>query len=467
MATSFRVEVSKVAVEDLRRRLAHARPPPNEVQPQRNAWGYGVPADTLRELVDHWRGDYLDRWEARVRLINSHAQFTRLVRDRTLHYIHERGFEGGDGHKSGSPKVAVLCLHGWPDTVFSFASVTAMLVAHGCDVVVPSMPGYAFSEAAKETGCDTREVAETFHDLMTNHLGFGRFYVLGGDWGSIVGRILATRYPESVIGLHTTMAISLPPLGMDLASVTSLVSAGAQVGFQRLFWNASEKADFRATLSMARGHASAYQKVQAAQPQTLGVALSDSPVGLAAWILDKYVQWSDLGNVDGTHVGDKIFTPVSEGGGGLDKDALLDTIMVYWCTNTITSSIRLYRESFSGRHFMQDLGPSAPFVRVPTAISHFRKELYKLPRAMNEACFNVVQYRRHPRGGHFAWTEQPELLVQDLIDLITACEGMDEAHRLVPRPVSLLGASIAAGGFAVVIAGLHKTLTSVACRSLL
>ena len=241
-------------------------------------------------------------------------------------------------------------------------------------VVVPSLPGYGFSDKPTDRGYNPERIADLLARLM-ERLGYARYGVQGGDWGAIIGRSLAGNYPDRVVGLHSNFVLAGPPPGED-----------AQVPVEELA-RQRERAE---AFADGRG----YQQIQGTKPQTLGYGLNDSPAGLAAWIVEKFHGWSD-------HDGDleSAFT----------RDELLTNITLYWVTETITSSTRIYFES-------RNTPSTRPvdYVGVPTAAAIFPKEITFTPRRWAEARYNIVRWTRMPRGGHFAQMEQPHLLAEDI-----------------------------------------------------
>jgi pimeloyl-ACP methyl ester carboxylesterase len=245
-------------------------------------------------------------------------------------------------------------------------------------VVCPSIPGYGFSEAPSEPGFDVEQVARTHAELMAL-LGYTRYAAQGGDWGAPITTQIARLYPERLVGIHMNMLVARPPKGVS--DPTQGLS--------------QEELGWLQELAKHRDDGTGYHKIQGTRPQTLSYGLNDSPAGLAAWIVEKFQSWSDCdGDVE------KRFS----------KDELLTNVMLYWVTQSIGSSVRLYFETqHAGNSFMK-----GGRIEVPTAAAIFKRELYKAPRAWAEVGYNLKRYTVFPRGGHFAALEEPELLVQDL-----------------------------------------------------
>jgi len=301
------------------------------------------------------------------------------VRELDVHFIHERSRE---------PNAFPLVItHGWPGSVFEFHKILGPLtdpVAHGgkredaFHVVCPSMPGYGWSEAPRKPGFDIAEVAETNKALMEK-LGYSRYGAQGGDWGAIATAHIGRIDPAHVAGIHMNMVVAGPPAGAanPMEGVTP----------QELAWM-GEVGSFTQKET-------GYQQIQGTKPQSLGYGLNDSPAGLCAWIVEKFRTWSDCnGNVESR------FT----------KDELLTNVMIYWVTQSITSSTRLYCETMRKGRF----GPAGEKINVPTGGAIFAKEIYKAPRKWAEAAFDLRQWSVFERGGHFAALEEPGLLVEDI-----------------------------------------------------
>jgi len=368
----FSIRVPDAALDDLKQRLARARFP--EPLPPAG-WAYGTDLAYLKDLVGYWR-DRFD-WRAQERRLNQFEQFTTSIDGLPVHFIHRR---------SKQPNAfPLLVTHGWPGSIVEFTKVIGPLTdpaAHGgraedaFDVVMPSLPGFAFSGKPAEPGYDPARIAQMLAKLMAR-LGYQRYGAQGGDWGAIVNTQVALADPQHVAGLHLNMCTAAAPAGAD-----------ANAGL-----SAAEAARMKARQTF-QAEETGYQQIQGTKPQTLGIALNDSPVGLAAWIVEKFRTWCDC---DGNP--EAIFS----------RDELLTNITLYWVTQTAASSARIYYES---RH------PTSPVnrnrIEVPTACADFPKEIIWSPRAHVAARYNIVRWTEMPRGGHFAALEQPQLLVDDV-----------------------------------------------------
>jgi len=367
----FRVHVGDDQIADLRRRIAATRWP-DEVND--DDWSYGARLTWVRRLADYWAGEF--DWRAAEAAINRFDQYLVEIDGLDLHCIHQRS-----PHRDALPLVIT---HGWPGSVVEFLDVIDRLTRpeqyggraeDAFHVVCPSLPGYAWSQAASGPGMHTRRIAER-HARLMQLLGYDRYMAQGGDWGAIVSSHLADLDAGHCVALHSNMLFATPPDGIDdpMALVTD-DERGAMARDQ----------DFSS-------HGLGYYRIQATRPQTLGYGLNDSPVGLAAWIGEKFHGWTDCGG--------EVERAVS-------LDRLLTNIAVYWFTGTITSSMRLYYEESRGR-----VAPGR--IEVPTGGAIYPYELLHTPRAWLERAYNLV-YLSHPeKGGHFAAMEQPEQFCRDL-----------------------------------------------------
>jgi pimeloyl-ACP methyl ester carboxylesterase len=359
----FRVEVDDAVLVDLRARLADTRFP--DPIPG-TGWEYGTPIQEVRDLVGYWRDGY--DWRAAEAQVNAFDHFLTRIDGQRIHFVHAR---------SDQPDaLALLLVHGWPGSIVEFLDVIPRLTAAGFHVVAPSLPGYAFSEAPQVRGWDVARVARAFVTLM-DRLGYGRYGAQGGDWGAQITTRMATLDPRHCVGLHVNMPIAGPPPG-DAPLTTE------------------EQADLAVMTRFQRDDA-AYAQVQGAHPQTLGIALDDSPAGLLAWIVQRFRDWSDC---DG--VLERSFS----------RDQLLTNVMLYWVTRSFTSSARLYWETMHSGVLREPL----EHVDVPTGIARYPKEeILRFPRSWVEQRYHVTHWVDMPRGGHFAAMEEPELFADDVI----------------------------------------------------
>jgi len=362
--------VSSAVLEELRQRLARVRWP-EALAP---GWELGTDPVYLRELVDHWREGF--DWRSQERALEETLPSHRArVGGLDLHFALRPG--------TGPKPFPLLLLHGWPGSHFEFSKVAGPLAdpgAHGgdaldaFDLVVPSLPGHGLSEAPGDPYFNADDAADLLHELMTEVLGHSRFGAQGGDRGAMVAVSLAHRHPGSVAGIHLNMATGIPaPPESRTREEEAWLDTQAR-------WFQEE---------------GGYSAIQSTRPQTLAYGLSDSPVGLAAWILEKWKVWSDCeGDLE------RCFS----------KDELITNVMLYWVTGTIHASTRWY-----AAHRKRPPAAMRPVrIEVPTAVADFPKETVRVPRSAVERKYHLVQWNEMARGGHFAAMEQPEVLVEDV-----------------------------------------------------
>jgi len=367
----FQIHVDDSVLEDLHRRLAWTRLPD---QIEGTGWEYGISLDYLRELVEYWRDEY--DWRAQEARLNELEHFRTRIDGQSIHFIHARS--------ARADAFPLLIMHGWPGSIVEFLDVIPRLTdpeAHGgraadaFHVIAPSLPGYGFSEPTRTRGWDVRRTARAFIELM-RRLGYARYGAQGGDWGAQVTTRIGARDADHCAGIHLNMPIAGRP--KDPGPLTD-----------------EEKADLAAMAHFQREE-SGYALEQGTKPQTLGVALNDSPAGLLAWIVEKFRTWSDCsGHPEKTYA----------------RDQLITNVMLYWVTQTITSSARLYWETKHGGSWEE----APEFVGVPTGVARYPKEeVMRFPRHWVERHYNVTHWAVMPRGGHFPAMEQPALFVEDL-----------------------------------------------------
>lgn len=375
MAThSFTINVPQTQIEDLQRRLAETRfPSPID----RESWDDGTSQAFIQRIVDHWQHRF--DWRVQEARLNRLPQYRTTIDGLDIHFVHQPG--------TGPAPLPLILTHGWPGSFIEMEQIIPLLAdpaAHGGDpadafhVVVPSLPGYGFSQAPSHPGMNSRRIAGMWLRLMQG-IGYGRFAAQGGDIGAGVSAWLARLFPEHVIGIHLNYIPGSyrPPLTASLPPVTREEQAFLDVARS---WIATE---------------GAYVAIQSTKPQTLAYALTDSPAGLAAWLVEKFRAWSDCdGDVERT------FT----------LDDLLTNISLYWFGNTLDASLRLYKE-----------GALCPLafacserVTPPMGMALFPRELPTPPRSWVERVFNVQRWTPMPKGGHFAALEQPDLLVEEI-----------------------------------------------------
>lgn len=369
MIQPFTIHVPQSVLDDLSDRLARTRWP-DEVEGA--GWEYGSNLEYLRELVDYWRTKF--DWRAQERALNRFAHFRAEIDGLGIHFIHERG--------KGENPMPIMLLHGWPATFQQMQKIIPLLTdpeSHGgdavdsFDVIVPSLIGYGFSDRPKERGISVFRIGDLFARLM-RELGYRRFAVRASDLGTGVALQFGLAYPDSVIGLHLSGA---NPRASAVAQQELTEAEKKYVADVESFW----------------AREGAYAMMHATKPQTLAYGLNDSPAGLAAWIVEKFRTWSDCdGDVE------RRFT----------KEELLTNLTIYWATETINSSCRLYYETV---HIWRGPGKR---IELPTAMAIFPKDLVPQPREWTERQYNVVRWTQMPRGGHFGEMEEPELLAEDI-----------------------------------------------------
>jgi pimeloyl-ACP methyl ester carboxylesterase len=372
--TPFTISVSDAAIADLNLRLGLTRWP-DEVG--EGTWDYGMPRKTLRDVVEYWR-DRFD-WRAAERRLNGLPQFTAEIDGRIVHYVHVNGVD---------PESAPLVLtHGWPGSFAEMYKIIPMLTdpeSNGLpgfrsfDVIVPSLPGFGFSQAPLNPGTSSRAVASLWHTLMAE-LGHSSYFAQGGDIGSGVSTWLARLYPDAVRALHLNFISGgyQPPL---TEADRPLSPAESEWLAARTRWADRE---------------GGYSHIQATKPQTLAYSLIDSPAGLAAWLLEKFFAWSD-GNDELTH--------------RFNLDDLLTNVSVYWFSGNVAATLRIYEEN--ARQPLR-FG-SGERIIPPLSYACFPKEIINPPREWVERVFNIVRWTEMPIGGHFAALEQPRALASDI-----------------------------------------------------
>ena len=367
----FKINIPQATLDDLRERLARTRWP-DEVEGA--GWDYGTNVGYLKSLVDYWQHEF--DWRKQEAKLNTYTQFRADIDGLNIHFIHERG--------KGPNPIPLILTHGWPDSFYRMHKIIPMLTdpesfggnaADSFDVIVPSIPGFGFSDPVRKPGWTVKQTAELWASLMGDMLGYQRYAAAGGDGGSPISQLLALNNPASVIGIHLTDIGFQATMNLDPSSLTPAEQQYLGAMQQRFFQEGG------------------YVMIQSTKPQTLAYGLSDSPVGLAAWIIEKFYGWSDI---DGDL--EREYT----------KDELLTNIMIYWVTQTINPSIRSYYEESHA----PSLKPGQR-VEVPVAMALFPKDTPP-PRALAERTLRIERWTEMPRGGHFPALEVPELYAGDL-----------------------------------------------------
>jgi len=378
---AFEAHATDAELDDLRARLAAARLPEAETvyraAPDPRRWDQGVPLADLVEVVNYWRTGY--NWRSFEERLNRLGQFRTTIDDLGIHFLHRRS--------ARADATPLILTHGWPGSIAEFIDVVDELAdpkdadAPAFHVVVPSLPGFGYSDKPVTPGWGIEKIAATWVELM-GRLGYSKFAAHGGDWGGVITTILGGRFPAHVLGIHTVLAQAPPGLTTD-----GLTTAERK-------W-AEETRDFWL-------HHAAYAKQQATRPQTIGYSLVDSPIGLLAWILDKFAEWTDTE--------DSPFETIS-------RDRVLDDVTLYWLTRTGASSARIYYESHGG---VNSLDPELR-VDVPAAISIYPRDIEKCPRAWAQERYRqIVRWTTPETGGHFPSLEVPEYFVKDLQEGLAA-----------------------------------------------
>ena len=368
--TPFTISVSDAEIDDLHERLARTRWP-GEVEG--SGWQFGTNLAYLQELCAYWQNAF--DWRSREAELNTMPQFVADVDGYGVHFAHVEG--------RGPDPLPLIFTHGWPGSFWEVRKILGPLTdpaAYGGDaadaftVIAPSLPGYGFSEVPRRLGFGARGTATLWDGLM-QQLGYARYGAQGGDWGAQVTARLAFLFPERVVGSHMNLAAVAPPPD------------------QRAPQNDEERAHLKHMAQWQRDEAG-YQRIQGTKPQTLAYGLTDSPAGLAGWIVEKFRAWSDCdGDIE------RRFS----------KDELLTNISIYWFSGTINSSTRRYYEWFHDAD-----GTLTEYIDAPCGFAMFPGEIFTPPRSWVERGCNVVHWSEFERGGHFAAMEEPELLTEDI-----------------------------------------------------
>ena len=363
----FNIEIPQSKLDDLQQRLTLTRWPEKETP---DDWTQGIPLSYMKEIHDYWLNDY--DWRKHEKEINKFPQFQKTINELDVHFIHFKS-----PHKNAKP---LIITHGWPGSVVEFFKVIEQLADPkidgsnaeiAFDVITPSLPGFGFSGKPTKPGFGVEKIADTFSKLMQT-LGYEKYFAQGGDWGAAVTTALGTQ-DSNCEAIHLNMAVVSP----DMETMDDLTEFEQQAlaGFQ--FYQEWD---------------SGYSKQQSTRPQTLGYGLTDSPIGQAAWILEKFYQWTDC---DG-HPENAV-----------SRDELLTNVMFYWLTETAASSARLYWESFGEFNGGE--------VKTPTGVSIYPKEIFKASeRWLKKRYTDLRYYNVLDSGGHFAALEKPDLYVNEI-----------------------------------------------------
>jgi pimeloyl-ACP methyl ester carboxylesterase len=362
----FTIDVPEHVQADLRRRLAATRWPDGVAG---SGWTLGTDLDYMRELCAYWLDGF--DWRAQEAQLNARPNFVVDIDEVRMHFIHERG---------GVGSMPLLLLHGWPSSVWEFHNLLGRLDRERLTLVVPSLPGYGFSFRPFQRRCGILECADVLAALMTDVLGCDRFAVAGGDWGAYVAARMAYRYPDAVAGLHLNMVplrrtAGFPPEPTD------------------------EERAYLQALDVWQREQAGYSLLLGTVPQTPAFALTDSPAGLAAWIVEKFQRWSDnSGDLENC----------------FSKDDLLTTVMLYWATGAIGSSFWPYFTRHHGEWTVNDLLAEGARVAPPLYYIDFPRENIRPPKSVAEHFFDVRRWTVAEAGGHFPALEQPAVLADSL-----------------------------------------------------
>ncbi|PSB29806.1 multidrug MFS transporter [Stenomitos frigidus ULC18] len=380
----FRAHVPQVAIDDLRRRIAATRWPDKETVTDQSQ---GVQLATLKELVRHWGAEY--NWRKAKAKLNALPQFVTNIDGLDIHFIHVRS-----KHPNALP---LLITHGWPGSVFEQLKIIGPLTdptAYGgrsedaFDLVIPSIPGFGFSSKPTGTGWNPDHIAQAWAELM-QRLRYTRYVAQGGDWGSPISSAMARQAPAGLLGIHINLPATVPP---DVAAV--LASGGPAPAEL----SEKERAAFD-SLDALYKKKRAYAAMMGTRPQTIGYGLTDSPIGLAAWLLGHpgFAQWTSSSDSDKSPT----------------KDEVLDDITLYWLTNSAVSSARLYWENKTS--LLNAAAQKTTEISLPVAITVFPGEIYRAPETWARRAYrNLIYFNEVAKGGHFAAWEQPQLFSEEI-----------------------------------------------------
>ena len=376
MIHPFTIAVEQTTLDDLQTRLAQTRWP-NQVDNQK--WQVGTNETYLQQLCSYWQHDY--GWRKQEAYLNTFPQFKTTIDDAGIHFIHQKG--------KGQTSVPLLLIHGWPDSFVRFLKLIPLLTqadenGFSFDVIVPSIPGYGFSDKPTQEGMDPKKIAGLLAQLMTDELGYEKFIAHGGDWGGTITEQLALYHADDLLAIHLT----------DLPFHHTLEQPDDA---------SSDEKKFFEKIQQWQQTEGAYSLIQSTKPQTLAYSLNDSPTGLAAWIIEKFYAWSD-------NDGDL--------NSAFSQDELLTNITIYWVTQTINSSCRLYYEAIQTIMAAKynPLVKYNPFDKtgkksnVPAGFALFPKDISSPPKELVERYFTIKEWKKMSAGGHFAAMEQPESL---------------------------------------------------------
>ncbi|MGA7055628.1 MAG: epoxide hydrolase family protein [Mycobacterium sp.] len=373
--TPHDIAIADVELDDLRRRLEHARWP---AEIPGAAWDYGTDQTFLRSVVARWVDGY--DWRTTEAEINGWGSFVTTAAGQRVHLLHARSDD--------NEAIPLALIHGWPGSIVEFLDALPLL-REKYHAVVVSMPGYGFSGPTTQRGVDTAKVAAAVVDVM-GQLGYDRFVAQGGDWGGLVVRYLGEHHAPNVAAIHTNMLFTTAEADGD----SDIMAGVTEDELASIIASATRLAD-----------GTAYMELQATRPHSIGFGLDDSPLGLAGWILEKFHAWCDIRD-----------------GFPIRTDRLIDNLMLYWLTATATSAARLYCEA--ARAGTAALSTWTGRVDVPTGYAVYPQELMRVPRVWAEKRYNLIHYSVQERGGHFAAFEQPQLFATDVNAYAATLRGL-------------------------------------------
>ncbi|MEV0050809.1 epoxide hydrolase family protein [Saccharopolyspora shandongensis] len=376
--TRFRLDIPQHDLDDLRERLARARWA-DEVPGQ--GWSYGPPLGYLRELAEYWRSGY--DWRAQEARLNEFPQYTTEIDGENIHFLHVRS--------SRPDALPLLITHGWPSSIAEYLDVIGPL-GESFHLVIPSLPGYGLSGPTRSVGWGATRIARAWAELMSR-LGYERYGLQGGDWGTWISRELAILAPDNVIGLHTNGMVTFP--GGDPAEMAGLTEADhARMGAWQRYTD----------------ELYGYKLIQSTKPQALAYSLADSPVGLLGWIVGVLKEWTDCED-----------TPED----AIDRDRILTTVMLYWLTNTAGSAARSFVETPDNSSKAAEEGVIAELQNgtVPHGVAVFPKDILAPVRPFAERINNIVRWTEYDRGGTFPAMEEPDLYVRDVQEFFASLRG--------------------------------------------
>jgi len=376
MVKPFKINVSDKVIQEI---IYKVKNYPWHEMPIDGGWKYGANLNYMKEIANYWVNKF--DWKKHEDQINKFSNFTAKVNNIDIHFIHEKG--------SGSNPVPLLIMHGWPGSIIEFLHIIEKLAQperfggkeeDGFDVIVPSLPGFGFS-GAPERPIGPRKIADIFNTLVTENLGYKNYIAQGGDWGATISNWLGYDHPQTCKAIHINCLTMRHPDGPKT----------------------KEEEDWQIRFDKDQIEQDGYRTQQATKPQTLSYGMMDSPIGVAAWIIEKFYFWSDLKN---NNI-ESVYT----------KDVLIANIMLYLVTRTFNTASWIYfgRREEGGRFFPKDFKK----IEIPTAVALFPAEMSEWPpRSYVDRLFNIKRWTKISKGGHFAAMEQPELFVNDIVEFV-------------------------------------------------